>query len=96
MNGVGGEKGGVGLHISNDIKYKLRHDLCIVNSNFESYFVETKNNNMKNSFIGVMYNRAHTVIDNFINDDDPILQTISNEKKKDCYIMGTITKTLKR
>ena len=36
---------------------------------------------MKNSLIGVIY-RAHTAIDDFINDIDPILQTISNEKKR--------------
>ena len=41
---------------------------------------------MKNSLIGVIY-RAHTAIDDFTNDFDPILQTISNEKKE-CYIMG--------
>ena len=86
MNRVGREKGGVGLYISNDVKYKLRHDLCRAKSNFESCFVEIENNNMKNSLIGVIY-RAHTAIDDFINDVGSILQTISNEKKE-CYIMG--------
>ena len=36
--------------------------------------------------IGVIY-RAHTAIDNFEHDVDPILQTISKEKKE-CYIMS--------
>ena len=79
-NRVRREKGGVGLYISNDVKYKLRQDLCKANSNFESCFVEIENNNMKNSLIGVIY-RAHTAIDDFTNDVNPILQTISNERK---------------
>ena len=41
---------------------------------------------MKNVLIGVIY-RAHTAIDNFVHDVDPILQTVSKEKKE-CYIMG--------
>ena len=41
---------------------------------------------MKNVLIGVIY-RAHTAIDNFVHQVDPILQTISKEKKE-CYIMG--------
>ena len=41
---------------------------------------------MKNVLIGVIY-RAHTAIDNFVHDVDPVLQTISKEKKE-CYIMG--------
>ena len=86
VNRVGRQKGGVGIFISNDVKYKLRQDLCIANSHFESCFVEIENNNMKNSLIGVIY-RAHTAIDNFITDVDPILQIINNEKKE-CYIMG--------
>ena len=36
--------------------------------------------------MGVIY-RAHTAIDNFVNDFDPISQTISKETKE-CYIMG--------
>ena len=42
MNRVGLEKGNVGLYISNDVKYKLRQDLCKASSQFESCFVEMK------------------------------------------------------
>ena len=88
MNRVGREKGVVGLFVSNDVKYKVRQDLCKANSHFESGFVEIENKNIKNTLIDVIY-RPHTAIDNFITDFDPILQIISNEKKE-CYrpIMG--------
>ena len=33
---VGRKFGGVCIYISNDVKYKLQHDLCEVNSNFVS------------------------------------------------------------
>ena len=54
MNRIGREKGGVGIYVSNDVKYRLRQDLCKANSNFESCFVEIENTNMKNSLIGVI------------------------------------------
>ena len=40
VNRIGREKGGVGMFISNDVKYKVRHDLCNANQHFESCFVE--------------------------------------------------------
>ena len=43
--------------------------------------LKLKKSNVKNVLIGVIY-RAHTAIDNFVYDVDPILQTISKEKKK--------------
>ena len=42
-NQIGREKGGVYLCISNHIKYKLRKDLCIANTNYESCFIEVEN-----------------------------------------------------
>ena len=91
-NRVGREKGGVGLNISNGVKYDLRQDLCKASSHFESVIVEIENDNIKNSLIGVIY-RAHTAIDNFVTYVDPIFRIISNEKKE-CYIMGNYNKDL--
>ena len=54
MNRVGREKGGFGLFVSNDVKYKVRQDLCIANSHFETCFVEIENKNIKNTLIGVI------------------------------------------
>ena len=67
VNRVGREKGGVGMYISNKIKYSLRNDLCCANSNFESCFIEIERTHGKNALVGVIY-RAHTPIDNFSSD----------------------------
>ena len=42
INRNGREKGGVCLYISDNIKYKLRTDLCEANSNYESCFIEVE------------------------------------------------------
>ena len=85
-NRIGREKGGVCLYISNHIKYKLRKDLCIANTNYESCFIEVENLNGKNALVGVIY-RAHTSIDDFIHDIDVIYDKITSENKLS-YIMG--------
>ena len=43
MNGVGWNSGGICLYIRNDIKYKLRPDLCRAHSNFELCSLEIEN-----------------------------------------------------
>ena len=47
VNRVDREKGGVGIYIANNIKYKLRHDLCKANPHFESCFIEIEKINVK-------------------------------------------------
>ena len=73
-NRIGREKGGVCMFISEELKYKLRTDLCQANSNYESCFIEIENKN-KNVIVGVVY-RAHTSIDSFISDIEPIYRKI--------------------
>ena len=85
-NRVNRQKGGVCLYISNKVKYIKRHDLCIANENLESCFVEIERENAKNVIVGVTY-RAHTNIDNFINDITPILNKSATENKIQ-YLMG--------
>ena len=93
VNRVDREKGGVGIFIANNVKkYKLPIGLCKTNPHFKSCFIEIEKSNVKNVLLGVIY-RAHTAIDNFVHDVDPILQTISKEKKG-CYIMGDYNKDL--
>ena len=75
MNRIGREKGGVCMYISDKIKYKLRKDICNANSNYEACFIEIECNNAKNIVIGVVY-RAHTSVDNFIADIDPVFKKI--------------------
>ena len=80
------EKGGVCMYIKDKVKYKLREDLNAANSNYESCFIEIKNNKHKNIIVGVIY-RAHTAIDNFIGDFSPVLQKINHENKIN-FILG--------
>ena len=49
INRVGRNSGGVFLYIRNDVKYKLRTDLCTANSNFELGFIEIENNKGRNT-----------------------------------------------
>ena len=84
-NRIGREKGGMCMFISEELTYKLRTDLCQANSNYESCFIEIENKN-KNVIVGVVY-RAHTSIDSFISDIEPIYRKINSEKKH-VYIMG--------
>lgn len=83
-------RGGVGIYIRNEIKYKTRPDLSIFIPNiFESLFVELKLNN-KSLIIGTIY-RPNTPpkadIDIFLHTMQE-LQHIINEEKKDNIIMG--------
>ena len=81
------EKGGVCMYITEQVNYKLREDLCQANSNFESCFIEIEGKNRnKNIIVGVVY-RAHTSIDNFIKDIEPIYKKLNSENKH-FYIMG--------
>ena len=86
MNRVGRNSDGVCLYIRNDIKYKLRTDLCRANSNFESCFIEIENNNCRNVLVGVIYT-AHTSIDIFNTDVNQVLQILSKENKN-YYLLG--------
>ena len=74
------------MFISDKVKYKLRKDLCYATSNFESCFVEIESKNSMNVVVGVVY-RAHTVIDDFVSDIDPIFKVLNSEKKQ-IYVMG--------
>jgi len=83
---VGRQKGGVCMYISDKIKYKLRKDFCNANSNYESCFIEIENMKTKNAIVGVIY-RAHTAINDFLSDIDPVFHKI-NAENKPAYIMG--------
>ena len=75
MNRVGRKSGGVCLYIRNDIKYKVRQDLCKANSNFESCFIEIENGKCRNILVGGIY-RSHTPIYDFNADFKHILPLI--------------------
>ena len=86
MNRAGRNSGGVCLYIRNDIKYKLRPDLCRANTNFESCFIEIENDKSRNIIVGVIYG-THTSIDCFNADIDNILQILTKENKNH-YLLG--------
>ena len=71
MNRVGREKGRVCMYVSEQINFKLRKDLCHANSNYESCFIEIEYNKTKNIVVSVIHT-AHTSIDNFVGDIDPV------------------------
>ena len=75
-------KGGVCMYINEKIKYKLRTDLWRASLSFESCFIEIENVTMN-----VIVYRAHTSIDDFIIDIEPIYKKLNSEKKR-FYIMG--------
>ena len=72
--------------VSDKMKYILRKDLSHANVNYESCFIEIECKNSKNVVVGVVY-RAHTAIDNFIIDIDPVFKVL-NQEKKQFYVMG--------
>ena len=86
-NRIGCEKGGVCLYISNRIRYKLRKDLFIANTNYECCFIEVKNCNSRNAIVGVIY-RAHTSIDDFIHDIDAIYNKKASENKLISWVIS--------
>ena len=84
-NRAGREKDGVCMYISDQVKYKLRTDLCQANSSFESCFIEIECTN-KNVVVGVIY-RSHTPIDNFIKDVEFVYRNLSSGNNF-FYVMG--------
>ena len=82
VNRVGCEKGGECIYVTNKVKYKIRKDLFIANSNLchESCFIEIERKNVKNILVRVVY-RAHTSIDYFTLDIDKIFNKINSENE---------------
>ena len=80
--------GGVGIYISNQMKYKLRTDLNLNYENsIESVFIETITAAGKNIIIGVIYRPPNNKLDEFENNINQILSKIDKENKI-CYLMG--------
>ena len=74
-------RGGVGLFISNRLRYKLRPDLTLFEEGlFESIFIEVTNNN-KHLVAGEVYRIPGTNEKNFIDKYSCIVQKVSEENK---------------
>ncbi|XP_028407966.1 uncharacterized protein LOC114530582 [Dendronephthya gigantea] len=80
--------GGVGLYLANEFEFKLRSDLVFANTACaESLFLEIPNPKGKNIIVGVIYRPPNENVDEFINNTDKLISSISKENKV-CYIMG--------
>ena len=84
-NRIGRERGGVCIFISDKMKCKLRkylsHNLCHVNGNYESCFIEIERKNTNNVVVGVVY---------FIVDIDPVFKVLNSGKKKAILCYGQL------
>ncbi len=79
--------GGVGIFISNQMKYKSRKDLNLNYENtIESVFIELIIPSGKNIIIGVVYRPPNNKIDEFENKINEILGKMDKENKV-CYLM---------
>ena len=80
--------GGVGMHVSKQLKYKNRIDLSRNHENIiETKFIEVTNNHGKNLVIGVIYRPPSSNYDTFKNTMNTILEKVDRENKI-CYLMG--------
>jgi exonuclease III len=72
--------GGVALYISNDLNFKIRHDLNLKNSDeYESVFVEIESH-PKNTIVGVIYRPPDRSPQSFIHNLSNTVNLINNEK----------------
>ena len=78
--------GGVSLFIKSELNYTNRPDLSINCLDCDSLFIETTQNSIK-TIIGIVYKPEYVVFNDFIDQLNSVLNTISSEKKN-CYIMG--------
>ena len=76
--------GGVGLYVSNDVDFSIRHELCCTTPELEALFVEVHDTK---SIIGCVYRPPNISISVFQEKLESILEVIDNEKR-DVYIMG--------
>ena len=82
------KNGGVGIYISNQMKYKLRTDLNLNYENsIESVFIEIITAAGKIIIIGVIYRPPNNKLDEFENNINQILSKIDKENKL-CCLMG--------
>jgi hypothetical protein len=72
--------GGVALYISNDLNFKIRHDLNLKDSDeYESVFVEIESH-PKNTIVGVIYRPPDRSPQSFIHNLSNSVNLINNEK----------------
>jgi len=87
-----GPRGGVGVFIKEKLNYIIREDISVfIPHIFESIFIEIVNKSERNIIVGVIYRpntEPHANMDIFSSNIEDIMDTIQNEKNKQCMIMG--------
>jgi exonuclease III len=80
--------GGVGIYISQHLKYKTRNDLNATKEDIiESVFTEIPTKVSKNIIVGVIYRPPNSKFDEFERTLNETLSKIDKENKT-CYLMG--------
>ena len=82
--------GGVSLFIKESIEYQVRDDLCHMDGNIETIFIEIDKdliNKDKNCIVGVVYRPPDTNVNQFNEKIGEILSNIKTEKKL-AYLLG--------
>ena len=73
--------GGVAIYIRSNLDYIIRDDLSIVEDEFETLWVEIKNNKFQNVLCCCAYRHPNTDVEKFINYMDKIMTKIVKENK---------------
>ena len=81
------QKGGTALYVSNRYDVFERNDLKVQHNDFESVFVEIKNNSQKNIICGCVYRHPRRNSDAFFEYLDSTLSKLTSENKE-IYICG--------
>ena len=86
-NRINREKGGVCMYITEKVKYKLRADLSVANSNYESCFIEIENSKHKNIYCWCYLSSTYTPLITLLVTLTQFLKKINHENKIN-FVMG--------
>ena len=80
-----GRGGGVAFYLNDKLKFKIRNDISIRDT--ETLFIEILNKQNKNIIIGLIYRPPGNPLDPFFDDLDAYIHILSTENKH-IYLMG--------
>ena len=80
-----GRGGGVAFYLNDKLKFKIRNDISIRDT--ETLFIEILNKQNKNIIIGLIYRPPGNPLDTFFDDLDAYIHILSTENKH-IYLMG--------
>ena len=79
--------GGVAIYVNNKLDHFRKDDLSVIEDDFESLWIEIKNNKGKNIMCGCIYRHPNRDPDNFFEYIENTLSKIDNNKYQ-IFIMG--------